>query len=331
MLQYIIRRILYAIPLLLAVSFISFFLIVLPPGDYMTTLQASLQNQQGLSREESRRIADEMRAKYGLDKPFIVQYVKWLGGILTGDFGYSFHYRKPVFELIWGRVGLTFLIAFSSFLFSAIGGVVIGLYSALHQYSWSDSLFTILAFIGISIPGFFLALVVMYVLTVKLGIPYSGGLFAPRFIMAPWSFRKFLDFLLHFAVPVVIVGMAGMARNMRITRANLLDVLGEQYIQTARAKGLRERVVIYKHALRNSVQPLIMYFGMLFPMLLTGSIVVSIVLSLPTTGPMFYNALLSQDMYLAGSFILIIAASLVAGNLLADIALALVDPRVRYD
>ena len=329
--QYILRRILYSLTLLLAVSFISFWLIQLPPGDYMTTMQMTLVAQGGISRDEAARIADEMRVKYGLDRPFFVQYLKWFVGIVQGDFGYSFYYRKPVFDLIWDRVGLTFFIAFSGFLLSAIGGIVIGLYSALHQYSWSDSLFTILAFLGISIPNFFFAVIVMYVLSVKLGLPYSGGLFSPGNIFAPWSLQRILDFLLHIAVPIVVVGAAGMARNMRITRANLLDVLGAQYIQTARAKGLRESVVIYKHALRNSVQPIIMFFGMLMPTLLTGSIVVSIVLSLPTTGPMFYNALTSQDMYLAGSFILIIAGALVVGNLLADITLAIVDPRVRYD
>ncbi len=332
MFSYVLRRAIYAVPLLLVISFISFLLITAPPGDYMTTLQTELQNQGGLSKTRALEIANRMREKYGLDDPLPLRYFHWVSGIiLRGDFGYSFNYKRPVSEVIWGRLGWTLLIAFSCHLFSVIGGLIPGIYSATHQYSIGDNIFTFLAFLGLSIPNFFLALILVYVLIFWFGVGNVGGLFSPQFALQPWTWAKFLDFLNHFWVPVLVVGAAGTARNMRVMRGNLLDVLGKQYTQVARAKGLAERAVIYKHALANAVQPIIMYLGMSLPWLIQGAIVTSIVLNLPTTGPMFYNAVITQDMYLAGAFILLFATVLVVGNLLADIALAWIDPRVRYE
>jgi len=331
MLSYIGRRVLYAVPLLILISFVSFLVISLPPGDFMTTLQNELMNQGGLSREEAQKIADRMREKYGLDKPFVLQYFTWLSGVVRGDFGYSFQYKKPVSEIIWRRLAWTLLIALSCHLLSVIGGVLPGIYSATHQYSLSDNFFTFLAFLGLSIPNFFLALALMYILVFWLGVEHVGGLFSPEFVMRSWSWAKLVDFLKHFWIPVFVVGIAGTARNMRVMRGNLLDILGQQYIQVARAKGLREDLVILKHALRNAIQPIVMYLGMSLPFLIQGAIVTSIVLNLPTTGPMFYKAIVSQDMYLAGSFLFLIAVTLVAGNLLADLMLAWIDPRIRYE
>lgn len=330
MITYIIRRVLVAIPLLIGISIVSFIIIQLPPGDYMTTFQAQLQSQGGLSRDEAERIADEMREKYGLDKPLIVQYTLWMRNIITqGKFGFSFMYKKDAGEIIWRRLGWTMILALSAHALSTIGGLLIGIYSATHQYSLGDHIASFLAFIGLSIPNFFLALVFMYMLVFGVGASHVGGFHSPQYILAPWSWPKFVDFLQHFWVPVVVVGTAGTARNMRVMRGNLLDVLNSQYVLTARSKGLKEKIVIYKHAVVNALHPIIMYQGMVLPFLIQGAMVTAIVLSLPTTGPMFLDALVFQDMYLAGSFLMMLSVILVIGNLLADIALSWLDPRIR--
>lgn len=329
--EYIVRRFIYTVPLLIMISFFSFVIITLPPGDYFSTFQNKLMSQSGLSREEAKEMTNQMRKVYGLDKPFLIQYFTWIKNIvLKGDFGYSLNHRKPVSEVIWVRLGMTILIALGCYFLSVFVGVVMGIFSALKKYSIWDTLITVLAFLGLSIPNFFFALILMYILGVKFGF-HVGGLFSPDYAMAPWSWAKFVDFLKHFWVPVVVVGTAGTARNMRVMRSNLLDVLNKQYIKVARSKGISEYLVIYKHALKNAIQPIIMYLGMSLPFLITGSIVSSIVLNLPTTGPMFYDALINQDMYLAGSFLMMLAIILVIGNFISDIILAWLDPRVSYE
>lgn len=331
MLSYLIRRVILSIPLLVFVSLITFVVINLPPGDYLTTVRLQLQSQAGMSRAEAMDMAERMRSRYGLDRPFIVQYGQWVSGIvLRGDFGYSFQHNRPVGEVIWTRLAWTLIIAALCHAVSVIVGVVIGIYSATHKYSVGDNVFTVFAFLGLSIPNFFFALVLMYFLAFHVGT-HVGGLFSPQYVIAPWSWARFVDLLKHLWVPVVIIGLAGTAQNMRIMRANLIDVLNQQYVETARAKGLSERVVIYKHAVRNAIQPVVMYMGMALPFLIQGEIIASIVLNLPTMGPTFYNALVNQDMYLAGSFLMMIGVVLIIGNLLADFLLAWVDPRVRYD
>jgi peptide/nickel transport system permease protein len=328
--NYIVRRILLSIPVLILISIIVFIVIQLPPGDYMSALKGQMQSLGGLTEEEAERIAEQLRKIYGLDKPLILQYFIWVKNIiLRGDFGYSFQYRRPVKDVIWERLGWTILIATLCHLVSTVIGIVIGIYSATHQYGIGDTIGTIFAFIGLSVPSFFLALVIMYFLAIK-GIE-PGGLFSQRYMLAPWSFAKFVDLLKHIWIPVVIVGFAGTARNMRVMRGNLLDILNFPYILTARSKGLKERVVIYKHAVVNALHPIIMYQGMVLPFMIQGEITTSIVLSIPTAGPMFYDALVAQDMYLAGAFLFLVAVILVIGNLLADILLALLDPRIRYD
>lgn len=328
---YLVKRLLYSVPLLSLIALVSFVVITLPPGDYMSTMQYRLTQAGGLSLTEARQVAERVRERYGLDKPFFVQFGKWFSGIFRGDFGYSFRYRKPVFEVIWSRLGWTFLIAICCMLFSVVGGIIPGIYSATHQYSLIDNVLTVISFVGLSIPNFFLALAVLYVLIFYAGVSSVGGFFSMEMVLQPWSWAKFVDFMSHFWVPVFVVGVAGTARNMRVMRANLLDVLGNQYIQVARAKGLKERVVIYKHAVKNSLQPIVMYLGMSIPWLIQGAMATSIVLSLPTTGSMFLLALQEQDMYLAGSFLLVLAIITVIGNLLADVALAWIDPRIRYE
>lgn len=331
MFKFILRRLIYAVPTLILISFFSFVIINAPPGDYMTTMQGVLVAQAGMTPAEARELADRMRVAYGLDQPFLVRYVRWVGAIVTrGDFGFSFLYRRPVSEVIWQRFGMTLLVALSAHLISVLVGVLIGIYSATHRYRWGDHAATLFAFVGLSMPGFFLALILMYVLAFHFG-QHVGGFFSPEYVLAPWSWSRLVDFLKHFWVPVLIVGLAGTARNMRVMRANLLDVLNSNYVRTAKAKGLAPRSVIYKHAVRNAIQPIIMYLGVTMPFLLSGELVASTVLNLPTMGPVFLAALNTQDMYLAGSFMMLLAIVLVISNLLADIALSWVDPRIRYD
>lgn len=331
MLSFILRRSLYTVPTLVLISFFSFLIIELPPGDYMTTLQSTLVSQAGMSPGEARKLTDQMRREYGLDQPFLVRYQQWVSAIVTrGDFGFSFIFRRPVSEIIWQRLGMTLFVALCAHIVSVVLGVLVGIYSATHRNTFLDYGFTVLAFVGFSVPNFFLALLIMYVLAFGFG-QHVGGFFSPEYVIAPWSWPRFVDFLKHFWVPVLVVGLAGTARNMRVMRGNLLDVLNQNYVRTARSKGLPNRLVIFKHAVRNAVQPIVMYLGVALPFLLQGEIITSAVLNLPTMGPVFLQSLVTQDMYLAGSFLMLLAVVLVIGNLLADIALVWVDPRVSYD
>jgi len=297
----------------------------------MTSVQSELTQRAGLTLGEAQRMADQLRETYGLNKPLHVQFLVWFGGLFRGDFGYSFRFNTPVSEVIWVRLGWTLLMAFSAYAFSMLFGLLPGIYSATHQYGITDNILTVLSFLGLSTPSFFLALVLMYVSVFYFGATSVGGLFSPEMVMQPLSWAKFVDFMQHFWMPVVVIGAAGTARNMRVMRANLLDVLQQPYMRTARSKGLREQKVIYKHAVRNAIQPIVMYFGMSLPWLIQGAMVTSIVLNLPTTGRVFLDAVLEQDMYLAGGFLLIIAIIAILGNVIADLLLASLDPRVRYD
>ena len=329
--SYVARRLAAGLLTIFLISFVCFVVISLPPGDFGSALEQQLVRIGGMGREEAAQIAQQLREKYGLDRPMIVQYGSWLAGILKGDLGYSLRYRRPVTEVIMPRLGWTIVISLSALLFSLVLGIIPGIYSATHQYSAGDYAISIFSFWGLSIPNFFLALIVIYIMVFHVGVKSIGGLFSLDMALEPWGWAKFVDFMKHFWVPVVIVGTGGMAWNMRAIRANLLDILNAQYVHVARAKGLHERVVIYKHALRNAIHPLIMHIGMSLPWLIQGEIATSIVLGLPTTGPMLLLALQDQDMYLAGSFLLLIAVLMVLCNLVADIALAWIDPRIRYE
>ena len=311
------------IPLIILISIVSFGVVRLQPGEF------------GSQFLDSPRVTAEtveaMRSRYGLDQPAYVQYITWVKGIVTeGDFGYSFAYNRPVSGLIWERLGWTVVVAGATILFTWTLAIPIGIYSATHQYSIFDYFFTFFGFIGISIPNFFLALLLMY-FVLAMGGTAVGGLFSREFIGAPWSIAKVIDLLKHIWIPLIAIGTAGMAGIMRQMRGNLLDVLGEQYIYTARSKGLHERTVIYKHAVRNAINPLISMLGMQLPMLISGTIITAIVLNLPTMGPFFYDALLNHDQYLVMTFLMFSAFLLLIGNLLADIMLAWTDPRIRYD
>lgn len=327
MLQYIVRRVLYMIPTLFVISIVSFIIIQLPPGDYLTSLVATMAST-GETVDRAQLIALEQR--YGLGQPIYVQYWKWISGILfRGDFGQSFEWNQPVHTLIWGRLALTFVLSLSTLLFTWFVAFPIGIYSAVRQYSAGDYLFTIIGYIGLAIPNFLLALVLMYI-AFKYFNQSVGGLFSPQYVDAPWSMAKVVDMLNHLWIPVTIIGTAGTAGLIRIMRANLLDELHKPYVVTARAKGLPERRLLLKYPVRVALNPFVSTVGWTLPALVSGAAIVSIVLSLPTAGPLLLRALMSQDMYLAGSFIMLLSTLTVIGTLISDILLAWLDPRIRF-
>ncbi|MGG5818078.1 ABC transporter permease [Falsiroseomonas sp. HW251] len=328
MLGFIVRRLLWMIPSLVAVSFLAFFLIQLPPGDYVTTYIATLAASNEIVDQ---RTAMELRERFGLDQPFIVQYWKWVTGILLrGDFGLSFEWQQPVSGLIWERMGLTLALTSSTLLLTWALALPIGVLSAVRQYSVVDYVFTFVAFLGLAIPSFLLALVLMYVAVVQFG-QEVGGLFSEQYQTASWSWAKFVDLLQHLWVPVVILAVNGTAGLVRVMRANMLDELHRPYVVTARAKGLSELRLLVKYPVRLAINPLVSTIGWMLPQLISGATIVAVVMSLPTAGPLLLQALLSQDMYLAGAFLLLMCTLTLVGMLLSDILLALVDPRIRYD
>jgi peptide/nickel transport system permease protein len=299
----------------------------LPPGDYLTTLAADLERQG--SQKAELQLAS-LRQRYGLDRPVYVQYFLWITNFVRGDFGESFQYQKPVTELIGDSLLLTIIISLVTWVFTWVVAIPIGIYSATHKYSFLDQVFTILSFIGLATPGFLLALILMVVSVYVFGSPI-GGLFSPGMVEQPWSLAKLADLMKHMWVPVVLIGLSGTAELVRIMRGNLLDILNQQYVQSARARGLSEQVVVWKHAVRMAINPLISIIGLQLPGIISGSIIISIVLGLPTLGPLLYRALRVQDMYFAGSFLMLLSLLLILGNFIADIALAWADPRIHYD
>ena len=327
MIKYIIKRILYMIPTLICISILSFFIIQLPPGDFLTSKIAGMI-EQGQTIDVA--TLDLMKARYGLDQPIIVQYWKWISGIvLRGDFGESFEWNRPVTQMIWGRLGLTFTLSFVTLIFIWIIAFPVGIYSAVKKYSAGDYVFTFFGFIGLAIPNFLFALTLMYIAFSKFGMSV-GGLFSPHFQEAPWSWAKFADLMQHIWIPMIVLGLSGTASLIRTMRANLMDELKKPYVETARAKGLTENRLLIKYPVRVALNPFISTVGWILPTLVSGSTVVSIVLNLPTTGPLLLRSLQSQDMYLAGSFILLLSTLTVIGTLISDILLAVADPRIRY-
>jgi peptide/nickel transport system permease protein len=325
MLDYIARRLLIMVPTLVAISIITFVIIQLPPGDFLTTQIAELESQ-GESVDHAKIAA--LRAQYGLDQPYYIQYFDWATGMLQGDFGYSFEYQLPVSEVVGDRVMLTIVLNFTVILFIYVMSFPIGIYSATHQYSWGDYGLTFIGFFGLATPNFLLALVMLYFANVWFGTTI-GGMMDPIYIDQPWTMEKVLSVLEHMWVPVVVIGTAGTAAMIRRLRANLLDELQKQYYITAKAKGLSPFRALMKYPLRMALNPFISDIGNLIPQVVSGSAVVAVVLSLPTTGPMLIGALQSQDMYLAGSFLMFLASLTVVGMLVSDLALAWLDPRIR--
>jgi peptide/nickel transport system permease protein len=327
MLSYLGRRLVYMVFTVVFISVAGFVIINLPPGSYLDYYIARLEAQ-GSSTAENQ--IETIKRQYGLDDPAYVQYFKWASGFIRGDFGQSFQYNRPVSDLIWERLGLTAAISFASLLLTWLIAIPIGIYSATHQYSLGDHTFTVLGLAGLSIPNFMLALVLMVIASQTFG-QEVGGLFSRAYLDAPWSAAKIIDLLKHLWIPLLVIATGGTAGLIRMMRGNLLDILNMQYVQAARARGLPERLVILKHAVRNAVHPLIMLLGMSLPGIISGATVISIVLSLPTTGPLYFNALQQKDMYLAVTFLMFLSIMLVLGNFLADILLAWIDPRIRLE
>lgn len=326
MLEFIIRRLILFIPLLFVVSVVSFIIIQLPPGDFLTSY---IQQLRATGTDVSEETIQSLIKIYGLDKPLYVQYFTWIKNIiLRGDFGRSFQWNKPVKEVIGERIALTVFISLLTIFFTWAIAVPIGIYSATHQYTFFDYFFTFIGFVGISMPGFLLALIIIWIAHLY-GFNVTG-LFSEAFIEAPWSIAKVIDMLKHVWVAIVIIGLSGTAGLIRVMRATLLDELRKQYVITARAKGLPERRLLFKYPVRMAINPLISTIGWMLPGIISGETLVSIVLNLQTTGPVLLRATMLQDMYLAGSFVLILSALTLTGTLISDILLAWVDPRIRY-
>ena len=324
--RYLIKRFLYVIPSLLIISLISFLLIELPPGTFADTVAAEMM-ESGSVNEGAIKAIEE---RYGLNKPILEQYWKWITGILLrGDFGESFIWSRSVSSVLWERLGYTLILTGSAFLFVCLVSIPIGIFSAVRQYSFGDYIFTTLGFLGLAIPSFLLSLILMYI-----GFKYFdqtiGGFFSPEIKEAPWNYAKFMDLLSHLWIPAIVVGLEGTTSLIRIVRANLLDELLKPYVITARAKGLSEVKLILKYPVRVALIPFIATVGWMLPGLISGATIVSVVMSLPTTGPILLRSLMGQDMYLAASFILMLSVLTVIGTLISDILLAVVDPRIRY-
>ena len=327
MLGYILRRLLIAIGTVWVISVIAFAIIQLPPGDYVTSYIAQLMATGTLVTQEE---AENLRIQYGLHQPLYAQYARWVWLMLQGNFGVSMEWQRPVLEVIGDRLLLTALLAFAAVIFTWILAIPIGIYSAVRQYSIGDYIFTFIGFIGLAVPSFLLALVVMYLSFAYFGASI-GGLFSTEYLDAPWSLARFWDLLKHLWVPALILGTAGTAQLVRILRANLLDELRKPYVVTARAKGLSELRTILKYPVRVALNPFISTIGYTLPFLVSGSIIVSIVLSLPTVGPLLLKALIAQDMFLAGTIVLLLGLMTVIGTLISDILLVWIDPRIRLE
>lgn len=327
MVAYIIKRIFLMIPTLIGISMIAFMIIQLPPGDYLTSLMSSMADSgQTVDPAQMAR----MREIYGLDDPLWLQYWKWISGIvLRGDFGWSFEWGRPVSELIWERMGATLMISLASLLFVWSVSLPIGIYSAVRRHSIGDHVFTMFGFLGLAIPNFIMALTLMY-LSYRYFGQSVGGLFSPEYVEAPWSWGKFVDLLAHLWIPIIVIGTNGTAALIRILRANLTDELNKPYVVTARAKGLPESQVILQYPVRIALNPFVSAIGWVLPELISGVTITAIVLNLPAAGPLLLRALISQDMYLAGSFILLMGVLTLIGMLISDLLLALLDPRIRY-
>jgi peptide/nickel transport system permease protein len=325
MLAYVVRRFLLAVLTVWAISVLSFVIIHLPPGDYVTSYIASM-SASGSAVSEGE--AQALREQLGLDKPITVQYVKWMKLVLQGNFGMAMEWGRPVTDVIGDRLTLTIVISVAAIIFTWAVALPIGIYSAVYRYSFLDYLFTFVGFIGLAIPGFLLALIVMY-----LGFAYFGanvgGLFSPDFTEAPWSWAKTWDLVKHLPVPAIVLGVAGTAQLIRIMRSNLLDELRKPYVMTARARGLPEHRVIMRYPVRVALNPFISTIGYLLPYVVSGSIIVSLVLSLPTVGPLLLKSLIAQDMFLAGTIVLLLGVLTVVGTFISDLLLMWVDPRIR--
>lgn len=327
MLAYIARRIVYMLALLLAVSVIAFIIIQLPPGDYLTSYVMNLKAS-GIDVN-----ADQLGAlqrQFGLDRPLYMQYGIWIFNLFRGDLGYSFQWQAPVASLIGERIALTMAVSIATLIFTWLVGVPIGIYSATHQYSFLDYVFTFIGFIGLAIPSFLLALILAYAVFRLTGAG-TIGLFSPEYANAPWDWGKVLNLIQHLGLPIIIVGTGGTAGLIRVLRGCILDELGKPYVVTARAKGLKEWRMLLEYPIRIAINPLLSTIGWMLPGIVSGTVLTDVVLNLQMTGTLLLRALLAQDMYLAASFVMILSALTILGTFISDILLAWADPRIRLE
>jgi peptide/nickel transport system permease protein len=328
MVNYIIRRLAYAAIMIVLISFVSFVIIKLPPGDFLTQKLAQLQARGDPSAIQQ---VETYRKRFNLDKPFIWQYTNWAWGFLRGDFGLSFEYEKPVKDLLGDRLTMTIILGIATLIVTWIIAIPLGVFSAVKQYSLGDQIVTTLSFIGLGMPGFLLALLILYYAITVLNIE-ATGLFSKDFVDAPWSWARFVDLTKHLWIPAIISAVTGMGGLIRIMRGNLLETLGQPFVEAARARGLTNGTVIWKHAVRIAINPLIVILGSEgIPGIIGGTGLVSVVLNLPTIFPLYIDSLRSLDMYMAGTCIVLVTVLTLVGNLLADITLAWVDPRIRLE
>lgn len=327
--EFVFQRFLQALVVLVVVSIISFIIIELPPGDFLTTLQNQLVDQQA-SQAQIDSTLRLYRDRYALDQPIYVRYWRWISSIVSGDLGYSMLMANRIDVLIGDRLLLTMIISITTLLFTMVVAIPIGMLSAIRQYSTWDYLFTFVGFVGLATPNFLLALLFLFFSVTVFGSSSVAGLFSPEYVFAPWSPAKVLDLFSHIWIVVIIVGTSGTAGMIRVVRTKMLDVLHEPYMDTARMKGISDTRLYFRHALRVAINPVISGIGLSFPNIISGSAIVSLVLTLPMVGPLLLQALLAEDMYLASTILLLLTVALVIGNFLADLTLAWLDPRIRY-
>jgi peptide/nickel transport system permease protein len=330
LLAFLARRLTFALGLLFAVSMICFVLIHAQPGDYASQAKAMAMAQMGMGEDQAEQYAQRIRISLGLDRPVLFQYLRWVEGmVLHGDFGQSFVYAKPVAEIIGQRLPYTLAIALVCHLLATGIGVALGIVAAMNQHRLGDTLASVLAFLGMTIPRFLLALIILYWLAFVIGSSSIGSLNSPAYIFQPWSLAKLWDLVRHVWPVVLVATFGGLAYNLRVMRANLLDVMRQPFIETARAKGLSRLAVVLKHAVPNALHPLVMHQGVILPYMISGELEVALVLSIPTIGPLMFDSLNQQDVFVTSTILLILSAVLVIGNLLADLALVMLDPRIR--
>lgn len=329
MLRFLGFRILAAIPVLFVMSMITFVIIQAPPGDYGDYIRNQLLFLGNASTTAADAAADKFREEHGLNDPLIVQYFRWIKGFAVGDFGHSYFYNKPISEVIGERLPATLAIALTCHILASVFGIGFGILAATRQYSWVDTLLSIVSFLGMTVPRFLMALIILYILAFKLNVQELGSFYSSKYGGAPMSFAKFWNLVQHIWPVIAVATIGGLAYNMRVMRANLLDTLNAQYVETARAKGMREGAVIMKHAVPNAIHPLIAYQGVVLPYMLTGEIEVAIIFALPTIGPAIVGSMGRGDVLVTATLLLILGATLIVGNIISDLLLAWTDPRVR--
>lgn len=329
MLRFLIQRISGALGVLILLSMVTFAIIHSRPGDYGDYIYATMTSL-GSSAVEAQRVADAAREQYGLNDPIPIRYVNWIVGIVTrGDFGHSFYYNRPVGDLVADRLPPTILLALTCHILASVIGIGLGIVAATRQYTWVDTILSFFSFLGLTVPRFLLAIIILYILAFRMDSQNFGTFFSPQFSAAPWSWAKIVDLAQHVWPVIFIATVGGLAFNMRVMRGNLLDTLNAQYVETARAKGLSGGAVVMKHAVPNALHPLVAYQGVVLPYMLTGEIEVAIVFSLATVGPAIVGSMAAGDIYVTATFMLVLAAALMIGNIIADVLLSILDPRIR--